>query len=144
MKNSEWEFRFYRSGSHTFDFVFGKSGVKYRSKDIETGEWPPFSVFDLESSAFDGLMPAVLQCLSEAEAVDWKTDDEISLFSGKRYKRYMKIEGSADGQQNAAWILAMQASGLPGQCPVGSCSKRQSSSESPSVDGYFGAFLHRH
>jgi uncharacterized protein len=113
MKNSEWEFRFYRSGSHTADFIFGESGVRYRLKDIETGEWPAFGEFDLASSAFDGLMPAVLQCLSKSEAVNWKTDDEILLPSGKSYSRYMKIEGNADGLQSAAWIWAMQGSGLP-------------------------------
>ena len=113
MKNSEREFRFYRSGSHTDDFVFGKEGVEYRSKDIETGEWPPYNKLDLGRSTFNGFMPTVLCCLKEAEAVDWSTDSEILLDSGKSYRRYVKMEGSVDGQKTKAWIWAMQGSGLP-------------------------------
>lgn len=113
MKSNEQKFRFYRSGSHTDDFIFNKAGIEHRSKNIETGEWPPYSKFDLESRSFDGLMPAVLYCLKEAEAVDWSIADEIMLNSGKSYRRYMKIEGSVDGQKADAWIWAMQGSGLP-------------------------------
>ena len=112
MKNSDWKFRFYRSGSHTADFVFNKTTVEYRSKNIE-GEWPPYSKFDLGSSTFDGLMPTVLRCLKDTETVDWKAEDEILLDSGKSYHRYVKTESSIDGQKTEAWIWAMQGSGLP-------------------------------
>ena len=113
MENSGREFRFYRSGSHTADFVFHSTEVVYRLKDIETGEWPCFSNFDLNGSAFDGLMPSVLQCLMEESAVNWQNADEVSFSSGRRYRRYIKMEGSSGEQQNEAWIWAMQGSGLP-------------------------------
>lgn len=113
MKNSKWEFRFYRSGSHTDDFIFYIDDVEYRSKDIETGEWSAYNKFNLEGRAFEGLMPAVLRCLNASEGVDWGTGDEVLLSSDRHYSRYMRIEGSAAGQKTEAWIWAMQGSGLP-------------------------------
>lgn len=112
MSGNEWDFCFYRSGSHTADFVFGRSQVKHRSKDIETGEWPDFTCFDFKSGAYGGLMSAVLQCLLESEAVDWNRN-EILFPSGKKYSRYLQITDSTGGQKGEAWIWAMQESGLP-------------------------------
>lgn len=113
MKNNEWEFRFYRSGSHTADFIFGMAEVKYRLRDIETGKWPAFENFDLQGGTFDGLMPAVLLYLTEEDAVHWESADEITFSSGRKYKKYEKIAGSVNGQKYEAFIWAMQGSGLP-------------------------------
>ncbi len=111
--NSEHIFRFYRSGSHTADFVFGKSGIEYRIRDIETDLWPHFRDFDPGSTEFDGLMPIVFTCLQETKGVDFSSSDKITLPSGKNYCRYTNIKGIVEGQKSEAWIWAMQGSGLP-------------------------------
>lgn len=107
------KFSFYKSGSYVADMFFNKDEVIGRNKNIETGIWSPYDQVSLKDNKYDLLLPEIYELFNEAHKINWENCDDVYLKSGKIYKRYLKVKGNINNQEDNAWLWAMQSEGLP-------------------------------
>ena len=116
MGNSDYEkikYAFYKSGSYIADIVFNQDNIVHRSRNAETNEWLSYEEFDSTDNTYDDSLADAWQCFNEAKAAFRDGCETVCLPSGKRYQRYLKVNGMLADQEAEAWIWVRAGDGFP-------------------------------
>ncbi|RAL24217.1 CocE/NonD family hydrolase [Thermoflavimicrobium daqui] len=106
------EFSYYKNGIHLADIRITSQEIYHRKKSIETNEWSSYESLPSDHG-YDMVTSDFRFRLAELNQMNWTNEEEVKVSWGDRYQRYLRMDGKVEGEEQVAWIWALQEVKFP-------------------------------